>query len=93
MLTGEDFDIFHKYVEDIMGRPVWTHEMCHIAEEIKNRARGEFLRLCRDAVDDEKHGTWVDHVTDYWCSECGGRIQKEQAKMFSICPYCGARME
>lgn len=53
MLTGEDFDIFHKYVEDIMGRPVWTHEMCYLAEEIKNRATGEFLRLCREAVDDE----------------------------------------
>ena len=53
MLTGKDFDIYHKYVENIMGRPVWTHEMYYLAEEIKNRARGEFLRLCREAVDDE----------------------------------------
>ena len=40
-----------------------------------------------------KRGKWIDHIRDYWCSECGGRIQEEQEKMFSICPYCGARME
>lgn len=40
-----------------------------------------------------KHGKWLDHVRDYWCSECGGRIQKEQVKGFPICPYCGARMD
>ena len=54
MLTGEDFGIYHKYVEDIMGRPVYTHEMYYLAEEIKKRARGEFLRLCREAVDGEE---------------------------------------
>jgi hypothetical protein len=27
MLTGDKFQIFHKYVEEIMGRPVYTHEM------------------------------------------------------------------
>ena len=27
MLTGEDFSIFHKYIEDIMERPVWLHEL------------------------------------------------------------------
>lgn len=53
MLVGKDFGIYHKYVEDIMGRPVWTHEMYGLAEEIKNRAREDFLRLCREAVNDE----------------------------------------
>lgn len=40
-----------------------------------------------------KRGKWVEHIIDYWCSECGGRIQKEQVKTYSICPYCGAKME
>lgn len=37
MLAGEDFNIFHKYVENIMNRPVWTHELGidAIADEIK----------------------------------------------------------
>ena len=52
MLAGEDFSIFHKYVEDIMGRPVFTHEMGigAIADEIKEKSKADFLELCRSAV-------------------------------------------
>lgn len=52
MLTGKDFSIFHKYVEDIMGRPVFTHEMGieEIADEIKKKSMDDFLELCRKAV-------------------------------------------
>jgi len=51
MLTGEDFSIFHKYVEDIMERPVLTHELgiWNIANEIKERSRNDFYKLCRSA--------------------------------------------
>lgn len=49
MLSGDDFSIFHKYVEDLMGRPVYTHEFHALMDEIKKRARSEFLRLCREA--------------------------------------------
>lgn len=51
MLTGEEFDIFHKYVENIMGRPIWTHEMGigSIADEIKEKSKNDFLKLCANA--------------------------------------------
>lgn len=51
MLTGEDFSIFHKYVENIMGRPIWTHEMGigSIADEIKEKSKNDFLKLCANA--------------------------------------------
>lgn len=51
MLTGDDFNIFHKYVEDIMGRPVWTHELPALESKIKERSRIDFISLCRRAVD------------------------------------------
>lgn len=53
MLTEEDFNIFHKYVEKIMGRPVWTHEMGipEVAEEIKQKSLDDFLELCKNATD------------------------------------------
>ena len=35
MLTGDKFQIFHKYVEDIMGRPIMTHEIGWLADAIK----------------------------------------------------------
>ena len=54
MLTGEEFNEFHKYVEYIMGRPVWTHELAN--EEVKNEiienSKDDFLDLCKEAVTD-----------------------------------------
>lgn len=49
MLTGDKFPIFHKYIEDLLGRPVWTHELADEAiwNEIKVRATDDFIKLCR----------------------------------------------
>lgn len=42
-----DFSAMHAYVEKIMGRPVWTHEMGSesVQDEIRKRARADFLAL------------------------------------------------
>lgn len=50
MLTGNKFGIFHEYVEDIMGRAVQTIEMGmeSVADEIKEKARPDFLKLCEE---------------------------------------------
>ena len=37
MLTGDKFQIFHKYVEDIMGRPIMTHEIGWLTDAIKEK--------------------------------------------------------
>ena len=41
------FSDLHAYVETIMGRPVFTHEMGdqRIADEIREAARPDFLRI------------------------------------------------
>lgn len=53
MLTGDDFGIYHEYIEKIMGRPVWTHELAipEIAEEITQKSLNDFLELCKNATD------------------------------------------
>lgn len=53
MLARDDFPIYHKYVEDIMGRPVWIHEMGSqvMADEIKKRSEADFMELCRTATE------------------------------------------
>ena len=48
MLTGDKLQIFHKYVEEIMGRPIWTHEMAQLADEIKEKSKDDFMALCAD---------------------------------------------
>lgn len=49
MLAGDKFPIFHKYIEDILGRPVWTHELAseEVWEEIKEKSKEDFINLCR----------------------------------------------
>lgn len=46
ILIGEFHDM-HKLVEEVMGRPVWTHEMARdeIVAEIKNRVKPLFLAI------------------------------------------------
>ena len=55
MLTGDKFSIFHKYIEDILERPVWSHELAdsRVWEEIKEKSKSDFLALCREETKDE----------------------------------------
>lgn len=52
MLAGDKFQIFHKYIEDILGRPVWTHELADPAvwKEIKEKSKKDFLELCSGEI-------------------------------------------
>lgn len=42
-----NFSDIHEYIENIMGRPVWTHELASkkIMDEIKSRSKTDFLSL------------------------------------------------
>ncbi len=47
---GRLFSVFHQYVEEKFGHPVWTHEM---AEEgfwiqLKELSKDDFIQLARD---------------------------------------------
>lgn len=46
------FDSFHEYVEEIMGRPVYTHEMASesVFAEIKEKSREDFIKLANSVV-------------------------------------------
>ncbi len=43
-----NFGDFHEYVEKIMDRPVFTHEMAdrEISEQIKEASKSDFLSIC-----------------------------------------------
>lgn len=49
MLQGEDFDIYHKYITDLLGRPVFIHEIPRLDKIIKEKSREDFIELCRTA--------------------------------------------
>lgn len=52
MLAGDKFQIFHKYIEDLLGRPVFTHELADPAvwKEIKEKSKKDFLELCSGEI-------------------------------------------
>lgn len=59
MLTGDKFQIFHKYVEDIMGRPIMTHEIGFLEGAIKKKAEADFIALCEDESSSENPNRWI----------------------------------
>lgn len=42
-----DFSEVHKYIEKLLGRPVWTHELASepLRETIKEKAKPDFLKI------------------------------------------------
>ena len=75
MLTGDKFKIFHKYVDDIMGRPIWTDDIGWLEDEIKERSKADFMALCADEDQTEwipvserlpKPGEYVGDVAKYY---------------------------
>ena len=46
MLEGEKIMEFYRYLEELYGRPVYTHEW--ITLDIKEKSKADFLRLCRE---------------------------------------------
>lgn len=59
MLTGDKFHIFHEYVEDIMDRPIMTHEIGFLADTIKGKAKADFMALCEDESSSENQAEWI----------------------------------
>lgn len=55
MLTGDKFNIFHQYIEEKLGRPVFTHELAFytVTEEIKKAVEDDFIELCRGGESNE----------------------------------------
>lgn len=43
-----DFNEVHKYIEKLLGRPVFTHELATdlIQKEIREKSKPDFLKIC-----------------------------------------------
>lgn len=50
MFKGDRLRVFYKYLEELMGRPVYTHELADhgMWDEIKKLSEPDFLELCAE---------------------------------------------
>lgn len=46
MLAGDHLIYYYKYLDKLFGRPVYTHEFLELKNEIHERARKDFIKLC-----------------------------------------------
>lgn len=101
MLSGEKFQIFHEYIEKILGRPVWTHELAVelVWNEIKEKSKDDFLEICKT----EERSTWhwcktgqsfvnPNKFRNYCCSNCLSELDEHIRAEPNFCPNCGADM-
>ena len=51
MLTGDSLKDYYAYIEEIIGRPVYTHELAdkEMQRIIRQRSLNDFVELCRTA--------------------------------------------
>lgn len=45
-----DFNEMHRYIEELLGRPVYTHELADdkVVEEIKRLSKNDFIEICKN---------------------------------------------
>jgi len=93
MLEGEKLGVFYQYLNELYGRPVYTHEWMIL--NIKEKSKPDFLQLCKEEEPERKKGMWIDmayapnglfYAT---CSVCGKRQTTEAT---NYCGNCGARL-
>lgn len=51
MFKNDDLNYFYEYVSSLMGRNVYTHELVELADEIKEKSKPDFIRLCAEATE------------------------------------------
>ena len=50
MLKDNKLDLFYQYIEELLNRPIYTHELgdSKVVYEIKEKSKTDFLKLCAD---------------------------------------------
>lgn len=59
MLAGAKFSIFHKYIEELLQRPVFSHEIGFLADEIKKEVTRIFAKFAKQAKNLQRLQDWI----------------------------------
>ena len=92
MFEGKKLGVFYQYLNELYGRPVYTHEW--VTLDIKEKSKLDFLQLCKEEEPSaERRGRWIYTQNfaepPFKCSSCG----TAQGRLSRYCPDCGAKMD
>ena len=104
-LLAPDFSEVHKFCEDTLGRPIWTHEFADrcVQKEIQEKLRPQIMELVqniaalrpitREQVEKVWRGEWKPTESPYMneCEDCSVcGYRTPWGHGFRFCPACGA---
>lgn len=49
MTSGDERDALYKYMQKLLGRPVYTHELAQksVANKLHEKSKADFIELCK----------------------------------------------
>lgn len=102
-LLAPDFSEVHKFCEDTLGRPIWTHEFADrcVQKEIQAKLRPQIMELVqnisalrhvsRERVEKVWRGGWIavrEAVGGYKCSRCKAEAVLDCNDEFVLDNFC-----
>lgn len=87
MLTGEKRNVFNKYVNEVMGKPIYTQEFDYnyIQEELKEKSKDDFVKLCRETTPNDHSGMTLGEFAGAVCRDVCVTIELRNAENKDIC--------
>jgi len=71
-LQGDDLKYFYDYLEEILGKTTYTHELPYSLSDIEEKSKPDFICICAKAVTEK-------NIVDYTCKElCDEIIHRVQ---------------
>ena len=66
MLTGDDIKYFYEYIAELIERPAFSHEIPSLSDDLKEKAKPDFIRICREAAEPKAktNGDRIRKMTD-----------------------------
>ena len=90
MLVGDDRKYLYDYLSEVVGIPVYTHEIPHIVDVYKDEIKRDFVKICKSISDAD-----VQEIVR--CRDCkfNGYCSVQDYVMFKDDNYCsrGIRMD
>ena len=97
MFNGPDLGPFYEYLEEIYGRPVFTHELATL--DVQEKSKTDFLKLCAELPE----GEWQTYENELYsgggyhiCTCCKYRFSIGAFDLldeYPFCPNCGKHMK